>query len=911
MNLASYKPLAANEESLAAASTPPPSSRPGPRIKKDEFYSPASGAPSRQGTQEGPPSRSGTQEGPPSRSATLPDPVLQSTSPLPNFPDALGPRTSTAPLPSRKPSKERPRIENARDEDGKVTLDVVQWSAPIFYVEPSEKVLTVDVMRIGSTLDSCSVSYRTILGENSEFIEYSGVLEFADHEDSKTVTMALPVYSNWSTTSEFKMQLYDEWECQLAAYLHTCRVKVIRTEAFPSKVFQDIPASEIQKSFGSWRLYFEIVWMLFWIPGITWRTVASVCIAQLPNLYLFATLIANKYMVDVVLNTSEDMLPELLVQTGANNGRNATLFCIAALYILPIPFLHYMKYVQETLDLKNQLLGFLRAHLLNQFLNYSADSRTAVGDSRFQSAINDEVLNMCISYEKLFEIMKLIGKMLVLGAFVIREDPSALSTSAAMPLCLFFFAICRSEIVTRACQTLALKNVIANRVIQETLFKYDLIAQYQQRPRMLDIFRYADNEAGEALLHLDLVKINNRGFAYMLGPLFTAITIAMKGPEVLSGTLSLGTFLTTISVYREFAELYGEIYECFMNILGTLGTTKDMAMCFNMPLDLIWRKDVNRMRRRRLKEAREQLLQHDMEHGPQRLVRTDRVRLELGDLCYSHTDAGKMKVILHNVNMSIAQGGIIGISGPHGSGKATLMQLLAGLVLPRSGSLFVPSHLRALYVPEETLFLALSAWANLIFGFPSAHPSRVKDILLALGMQGTLARIREDLRALGREHEMEEVLAGTNYRPGYVTGSDELAGTHYGIETNDSWVHGLCNSERSNFALARALITNPEVLILQRPLSALEPDDKARVMNALAENVSNHGYMLPKDSVRYRRPRTLFVSSSSYLELNFCSSIWLLDLESGGIYQSDIKKVPQRKSPEPQRRSLSRSMSPR
>merc|ERR1719326_1934055 len=180
-------------------------------------------------------------------------------------------------------------------------------------------------------------------------------------------------------------------------------------------------------------------------------------------------------------------------------------------------------------------------------------------------------------------------------------------------------------------------------------------------------------------------------------------------------------------------------------------------------------------------------------------------------------------------------------------------------------------------------------------------------------MKGTLELIKKDLQAIGRLEEMDEELDHT-FRPGHkaTNPADELQGCHYGIDASDTWHHALCNSERSNFALARALITNPEVLILQRPLSALEPDDKTRVLEALAENVSNHGYKLPSAGVRYRRPRTLFVSSSSYLELNFCSSIWLLDLESGGVYKSDIKKVAnQRKAGtpssamEPARKALS------
>jgi len=768
--------------------------------------------------------------------------------------------------------------------------DVVQWSAPIFYVEPREKVLSVDVMRIGMLEGSCKVSYTTVLTANSEFTEQSGCLEFSPKEDSKVVELPLPVYDHWSTTSEFKIKLFDEVGCTLATYLHTCRVKVIRTDSFPSPKFANISQDEMQ-TIGGWYVYFSVVWMLFRSPGITWRTVSSVIIAQSHNIYLFATLMANKYMVDAVLDMSPDKDKDLILHGGPNRGRNQTLMIIAALYICPIPFLHVMKVVQEKLDLRNCLLGFLRCHMLNQFLNYSAESRAAVGESRFQSAINDEVTALCASYERFFEILKLLGKILVLALFVIKEDPSALTTSSAMPAMLFIFSMFRSEVVARACRTLVEKNIIANRVVQETCFKYDLISQYQQRPRMLDIFRFADNEAGDALLALDLVKLNNKGFAAMLGPLFNAWTIAAHGPEVLDGSMSLGTFLATISVYREFSELYDEIYELFMGILGTLGTTKDLTSCFNMPLDLIARKDVNRMRRRKLKEARAALLTHDLQHGPPKgdgpRLRTDRVNLEIVNLCWAYE--GKM--LLDNVSMVIPQGQIIGVCGPHGSGKATLMQILAGILVPQKGSVFVPSHLRALYVPEETLLLSLSAWANLIFGFPQAHPARVKEILIGLGMLETLRMVREDLRAIGRLEEMDEVLNFANFRPGYNQNIDELAGCRYGIDASDSWHHTLCNSERSNFALARALITNPELLILQRPLSALEPDDKTRVMTALAENVSNHGYKLPPEGVKFRRPRTLFVSSSSYLELNFCSCIWRLDLESGGVYKSNIKQV--------------------
>ena len=46
------------------------------------------------------------------------------------------------------------------------------------------------------------------------------------------------------------------------------------------------------------------------------------------------------------------------------------------------------------------------------------------------------------------------------------------------------------------------------------------------------------------------------------------------------------------------------------------------------------------------------------------------------------------------VSVQAQQGQLVAVTGPHGSGKATLLRLLGHVVFPQDGSIFIPSHLR-------------------------------------------------------------------------------------------------------------------------------------------------------------------------------------------------------------------------
>merc|ERR1712157_143072 len=99
----------------------------------------------------------------------------------------------------------------------------------------------------------------------------------------------------------------------------------------------------------------------------------------------------------------------------------------------------------------------------------------------------------------------------------------------------------------------------------------------------------------------------------------------------------------------------------------------------------------------------------------------------------------------------------VAICGDKGSGKATLMRLLGNSLLATSGVVVIPSHLRVLFVSQTPTMLGLSAWSNLTFGWPTARPSRVKQIIKGLGIHHTLSIVEDDLKEMGSTEESEEI----------------------------------------------------------------------------------------------------------------------------------------------------------
>jgi ATP-binding cassette, subfamily B, bacterial len=182
-------------------------------------------------------------------------------------------------------------------------------------------------------------------------------------------------------------------------------------------------------------------------------------------------------------------------------------------------------------------------------------------------------------------------------------------------------------------------------------------------------------------------------------------------------------------------------------------------------------------------------------------------RLELDGVGYAYK-AGRP--VLHEVRAAVDPGQAIGIVGPSGSGKSTLLQVLLRLREPTSGRLLVDG------VPAS--HLELESWWRKVAFVP--QDPRLIEGTVAENIAFFRDVDREDIVAAARRaHLADEIEA----LPG---GYDEMIGPE---DTS------LSGGQQQRLTIARALVGNPDLLVLDEPTSALDMRSEARIQQTLQE----------------------------------------------------------------------------
>ncbi|WP_241191084.1 peptidase domain-containing ABC transporter [Deinococcus psychrotolerans] len=165
--------------------------------------------------------------------------------------------------------------------------------------------------------------------------------------------------------------------------------------------------------------------------------------------------------------------------------------------------------------------------------------------------------------------------------------------------------------------------------------------------------------------------------------------------------------------------------------------------------------------------------------------------------------------LLKEVSFSLPKGSYVALLGSNGSGKSTLCNLLSGMLTPVSGEMFwddlplseyPPSAVRAriAYQRQEVPIFLTTVQDNLCMG-RTVPDQQLSDVVSALGLSQVIRRLPEG---------MNTMLGGDS-------------------------PHRLSSGERQMFGLARALLSDADVLILDEPTATLDMEREARVVNLL------------------------------------------------------------------------------
>jgi branched-chain amino acid transport system ATP-binding protein len=176
---------------------------------------------------------------------------------------------------------------------------------------------------------------------------------------------------------------------------------------------------------------------------------------------------------------------------------------------------------------------------------------------------------------------------------------------------------------------------------------------------------------------------------------------------------------------------------------------------------------------------------------------------------------------LDEVSMSVAEGEVVGVIGPNGAGKTTLFNVISGFVHPQRGTIAYRGSVLRRHHPHDLAKLGI---ARTLQGVGLCHGLTVRENVM-LGAEpvlrsdigsaflGIWRSSREERRTASRALEVLDELGAAGYADQYP------AALPYGIQKRT--------------ALARALMANPQLLLLDEPASGLSETD----MHALGAQI--------------------------------------------------------------------------
>ena len=477
-------------------------------------------------------------------------------------------------------------------------------------------------------------------------------------------------------------------------------------------------------------------------------------------------------------------LPRLLTPPGASSSREMALLVAAALLVgvallrqlqeLASTWLRAWLVEKQTLSLRGRLfLHAQRLSLSHHDRRGTADAMTRIErDARDSQTILVESLLPSISAS-----LTLIGMLVVTARIDLQLAIAALAIG---PLLFLLNQHYRRRLRVRWHEVRALETRALG-VVQEVLGALRVVKAFSQEEREQRRFVDRSGETMRARLGLSVAE---RAFGLQVGILTaigTAIVLFVGVGHVQGGRITLGELLLVMGYIAQ-------LYE---------------------PLKTISKRTAGLQSKLAAAERVYALLDHAPEvadpASPKPLTRA-RGAIEFQGVSFDYPDG---RVALRDVRFAAPAGSRVGIAGPTGAGKSTLVGLLLRLYDPAEGRILLDgvdvrdvrlADLRRQYamVLQDSVLFSTSVGENIAYARPDAR--------------------REEIVAAAKAAHAHEFIE--RLPQGYDTPVGERG-------------MSLSGGERQRVALARAFLCDAPILILDEPTSAVDVRSEALILEAL------------------------------------------------------------------------------
>jgi ATP-binding cassette, subfamily B, bacterial len=416
-----------------------------------------------------------------------------------------------------------------------------------------------------------------------------------------------------------------------------------------------------------------------------------------------------------------------------------------------------------------------------QDLSLSFFDRRSVGDMLERLSDDTEEIEELLISEFAQLLTYLFQFVFFVGALFYLQWRLALVSLFAIPLFLLA-ARYFSRKIRRATREERRRTGSRSAVAEESLSNAALVQAYNRQDKEVSRFR-RENEGGFVA---DMAATRLDALA---SPLVNVIEVAGFGVVIAVGTWELSQGRLTIGGLLVFLVYLSQLYSPVQGVSETLNTFYEATAGAERVIEFLDEEPSVRERKGAISLARA------------------RGHVEFDSVSFSYP--GNEKEALSDVSVEVAPGEVLALVGPSGSGKSTVVKLLLRFFDPHAGAVRLDGHdLRELNLHSLRENVAVLLQETLVFG-------------------GT---VRENIAYGKLEASEEEVVAAAKAADAH--GFIEALPKGYDTVVRQKG-RRLSNGQRQRLAIARAMIRDAPVLILDEPTTGLDAESGERVMEPL------------------------------------------------------------------------------
>jgi ATP-binding cassette subfamily B protein len=471
-----------------------------------------------------------------------------------------------------------------------------------------------------------------------------------------------------------------------------------------------------------------------------------------------------------------------LIAKGVFEWKDVLVLCAAMLATMTLIVVGRLLWRYFIHGSARRIEASMRAQLFEHLLTLSYDfyQKNKIGDLMARATNDIGAVRQSISMGL---VMMIDGSVMALSILILifaqDAQTAALTIIPLLPIALLilFFGSSIGKKFLRAQETYSAMSD----TVQETFAGIRVVKSFVKEWWFIKNFADANDDYKQA--NMELVKLFGVFFPFIsfLSGLTTLIVLLAGGIRVVYGIMTPG----------ELVALFSYIQMLIWPLMGA-----------GFVVNMIQRGAASLGRVNEIMGMQPSIVSPPVpEHGKAGVP-----AITVRDLNFAYPDGTEA---LSGLSLTVKRGGILGILGKTGSGKSTLIKVLTRLVDPPSGTVFIEGtdvrnwdigELHTIFgvTPQDSYLFSDSIKNNIAYGLEEMDEALVKEV-------SALAALDRDM---------------AEFKGGFETVIGERG-------------MSLSGGQKQRTAIARALITKPEILILDDSLSAVDAQTEEQVLSAL------------------------------------------------------------------------------